>query len=1146
MPIQAHSKPPACNGLHAEAKPAVLKNFLRKFKPVLIMKLAFVIILFACLQVSAKGYSQLITLKERNATLEQILKKIKSQSGHDFFYNLKSIEMIGRISIDVKNVTISQALDICFKNTPLTYSISGNIIVISKREESAKKSYASLNTNQREDPYALIRGRVENELGQPLAGATVSVKGKNQTMSTNENGAYEINAEENDILVITYIGYKDKEVPVNGLQTINVRLDPEADNMQGVVVVAYGTQKKGNLTSSISEIKGQELTRRPVSNVQQSLQGLAPGVTVLDLGGPPGRSEATIRVRGITTFNINGPSSTYGGYDLSKNDALVIIDGIEQRLSDFNPDDIESISVLKDASSTAIYGSRATNGVILITTKRAKGNKVAINYHGYYGIQKSINSPKMMDLESYMRMQVAAYTNSGVAIPARFSDASINDWVNATDREKYPLPNTWYETLFSPAPQHNHSLAIAGGNDILRTRLSTRLMNQDGIAPNYDDKLREIKLNTDFTPFSRLALSADINYRANTSTVPTVEPFQNILHGSLWAVPKYADGTYGLSSQGNNPLMYAEIGGTSKLLNELIIANLKAEFEIIKGLKFSTQYGFRANNQTAKNYANAYTNIDKNTNISKVVAINSLTEVRNTLREYTWNNILRYERLFDKHNVKALAGYSEIDNDQTFLSAYRERFYNNDIQSIGQGTNDGTKSNSGSEASFGLRSYFGRINYAFNDKYLFEANGRYDGSSKFTGSKRYSFFPSFSVGWRISEEKLWKGVSDIINDLKLRASWGKQGNQSVGLYSYYSALSLTTYTFNSLPVQGYRQSTLANTELGWETTTQTDVGLDAAFLDSRLTLTVDYYKKTTDDILLNLQIPATIGLTAPPQNAGSVENKGFEFAMGFRSGRAPGKFRYNVNGHFSINDNKVTSLRGTGPYITGSDNYPRYIISQGLPINTLWGYKTDGLFQTNDEAANYPTYAPNSKAGDVKYLDLNGDKKIDAKDMTNIGYTFPKYTFGLNTDFSYKNFELNILVQGAAKVNTRLGGAMSDHGNFEAFAHEILTNNYWTPSNPNARFPRPLKFDFRNGITSDRTVLDGSYVRVKNIQLAYNVKSRVLTAARINSLRLYVSGTNLITFSELNDWNLDPEVEPGVAVYYPQVSLYTFGVNIQF
>jgi CarboxypepD_reg-like domain/TonB-dependent Receptor Plug Domain/Secretin and TonB N terminus short domain len=318
---------------------------LRRFKPVLIMKLIVAIILAACLQVSARSYSQLITLKERNIPVEQLLQKIKSQSGYNFFYNLKTLKLVGRVSIDVKNVTITQALDICFQNTPLTYSISGNIIVISKRDENPNNTFTAVEDKTPAPTFALIRGRVENDKSQPLAGATVAVKGQARSTSTDENGAFQINAEDNDVLVISFVGFKNKEVAVNAQRTINVQLEPEADNMQGVVVVAYGTQKKESLTSSISQIKGDELTRRPVSNVQQSLQGLAPGVTVLDLGGPPGRSEATIRVRGITTFNINGPSSTYGGYDLSKNDALVIIDGIEQRLSDFNPDDIETISV---------------------------------------------------------------------------------------------------------------------------------------------------------------------------------------------------------------------------------------------------------------------------------------------------------------------------------------------------------------------------------------------------------------------------------------------------------------------------------------------------------------------------------------------------------------------------------------------------------------------------------------------------------------------------------------------------------------------------------------------------------------------------------------------------------------------------------
>jgi len=873
-----------------------------------------------------------------------------------------------------------------------------------------------------------------------------------------------------------------------------------------------------------------------------------PGVAVNDLGGSPGKSNATIRVRGITTFNINGSSTS--GYDLGKNDALIIVDGIEQQLSDLNPDDIESVSILKDAASTAIYGSRATNGVVLITTKRAKGSKVQVDYHGYYAIQKSNNVPKMMGLEAYMREQVAAYTNAGAAVPARFTEESIQAYVNATDREKYPLPNTWFETLLHSAPQQNHSLSIAGGSDILRTRLSIRYQDQNGVIKNFGNKIGEFRLNTDYNVSKRIRVSADINYRYNSTESPTTNPdapLNNFFHGSLWAVPKYADGTYGLSTQGNNPLMFSEIGGQSLQKTDYLAGFVKAEFEIIEGLTFSTQIAGRGLFTQQKNYTNSYVNTDKNTNITKTIANNSLTEVRNNLREYTINNLLTYEKSFGSHNLKALVGYSQIGNTQTFLSAYRERFYNNDIGSIGQGANDGTKTNAGRDAVYGLRSFFGRVNYDYDGKYLAEVNGRYDGSSKFTGAKQYSFFPSFSAGWRISKENFWQGLENTVNDLKFRGSWGITGNQSVDLYSYYAALTANGYSFGGTPVQGYRQNTLANTNLGWESTTQLDLGLDASFLRKKLNLTVDYYNKQTDDILLNLDIPATIGLTAPPQNAGSVQNKGWEFSLNYRGTPAASGFRYSVGGNLSINQNLVTDLKGTGPYISGSDIDPRYIVKKGLPINTLWGYKTDGLFQTAQEIIDYKaTYAANTKPGDVKYVDLNGDGKIDANDMTAIGNSFPKYTFGFNADFSYKNFDLNILFQGAAKVDSRLAGALAEMGNQEGFTHEIYTNNYWTPENTNARFPRPVKYDLRNVATSDRLVLNGSYLRLKNVQLAYNVPPLLSKKIHLNHVRVYISATNVFTISKLNEWNLDPEAPSGRAVYYPQTALYTAGLNLQF
>lgn len=611
-------------------------------------------------------------------------------------------------------------------------------------------------------------------------------------------------------------------------------------------------------------------------------------------------------------------------------------------------------------------------------------------------------------------------------------------------------------------------------------------------------------------------------------------------------MPKYADGTYGLSNQGNNPLMYAEQSGVFKQYEETLIANTKATWTIIPGLELTSQIGLRSNNVNLRNFTNAYTNLDKITNINKTVAINSLTEGRNTLREYTWNNLLAYDKSIARHNFKGLVGYSLIDNASTFQTAYRQGFYNNDLQSLNMGTNDATKNNSGYDAEFALQSFFGRFNYNFDNKYLLEVNGRYDGSSKFTSAKRYSFFPSLSGAWRLSEERFFTPLSKLINDFKLRASYGITGNQSVNLYSYYSSLNALPYSFGGAVINGFRLTRLANQDLGWESTRQLDLGFDAAFLNSRLGVTFDYYSKDTRDILLNLGIPATVGLEAPPQNAGSVRNTGYEFALNYRDKSNSG-FGYSVNANFSINSNEVTDLKGTGPYIQSTgDTYGIYIIKTGLPINTLWGYKTDGLFQTQSEVDSYPTYAANSKPGDVKYIDLNDDGKIDADDMTRLGNTFPKYLYGLSSSLSYKNFDFYALFQGSADVDVRLMGALTEMGIQEGFAPSVLDNNFWTPANPSARFPRPLKYDLRNVKSSDRLITDGSYLRLKNIQLGYTFPEKLLPAAILSKVRVYAQATNLLTFSKLNEYNIDPEITSGTANYYPQVSVYSFGINVQF
>ncbi|RRB00914.1 SusC/RagA family TonB-linked outer membrane protein [Larkinella rosea] len=979
-----------------------------------------------------------------------------------------------------------------------------------------------------------ISGRVTGDKGEAVPGVSVVLKGTTRGTTTDAEGGFRLEVPDaSATLVFSFVGYLTQEITVGNRTTIDVQLASDEKALSEVVVVGYSTIKKESLTGAVTAIKGPELVKRTTSNVQQALQGQMPGLTVLDQGAGPGKTNMVMRIRGITTLGANEP--------------LVIVDGIEQRLSDINPLDIESVSVLKDASSTAIYGSRAANGVILLTTKRAASGKVSVSYNGYYALQNTNNNPVHMGLEDYLRLQQTAWTNS-TGGPGIFTDAYIQEYLSATDRLKYPLPNTWYDAVLHTAPQMNHSVSVSGGNENIKALLSIRYQNQQGIIANSDSKISEVRLNTDYRLSSRLKFSTDINYRANKILSPINENdvFNKMLQTSQWTVPRYPDGTYGISSDGYNPLLSAEVAGTARTLDEYLFGNFKGELQILKGLTFTTQLGARVTLTTGKNYTNRYEVRDyfNPSIVRKSVPLNSLTENRNDVREFTMNNLLNYSTNIGDHTINALLGYSQIENKGRSLSAYRQGFYSNDLQSIGSGTNDATKNNGGTEYSWGLRSYFGRINYAYKDRYLFEANGRYDGSSRFLSNNRYSFFPSVSAGWRVSEEKFWGELSRYVSELKLRGSWGQTGNQAVELYSGLATLSSGVYSFNGLPAQTFQQTRIANQNLTWETTTQSNFGLDANFLNNRFSVSIDYYRKSTDGILLTLPVPGTLGLLPAPQNAGTVENKGWEFVVNTRNKVGPVGIDASFN--FNINQNNVGNLAGTGPYITGG-NETRYITAEGYAINSFWGYKTAGLFQTAEEIKNYPTMRTGIMPGDVKFLDLNNDGKITPTDMTFLGLSFPKYTFGSSLNFTYKGFSLNMLFQGTAGSKARVGGAIIEMGIWGGFTHELIAGNYWTPQNPNARFSRPLKYDLRNFVMSDRDLMNGSYLRLKNVQLMYQIPSVLTRKIRIERASVYIATTNLLTFSALNEWNVDPETVPGGRTeQYPQTALSTLGLNIQF
>lgn len=1088
------------NGLHAQVKP-IDKNFLR--------------------------------LQSGELTVQEVFDRIQSRTDYVFVYPADILEDQPVITLTSKRQSVHHVLSDIARETGLKFKQVDNSIYVGKGQVSQEEIEISVEPHEIE-----IKGTVTDSNGDGIPGATVLVEGSNTGTATDIDGNFTLDVPEGAVLLISFIGYQPQRVAVGSQGVISVVLEEDQSSLDEIVVVGYGVQEKLSITNSVTEVSGEVLQRRPVASIEQSLQGIAPGVTVVDQGGRPGSSNVNIRIRGITTLGNNNP--------------LIIVDGIEQRINDINPNDIESITVLKDASSSAIYGSRAANGVVLVTTKRGRKDGMDITYNGYWALQDVTNRPEHMDVGSYLRLENVAHENAGRTIP--YSEEYIQEYVNNAPSPEYPLPFPYWRRdelgMLKTAPQQNHTLSISGGSESIRGRLSVRHQSIEGVAPNFSDVKNEFRLNMDMNASSKLRFGADLNYRTGESLQPAgLTPgggesvvFQYMLHASKFSWPKYSTGEYGLGPQVNNPLLFAELTGTNRNINNYITGSIKFDYDILPDLTFSTQYAARHGNNQIKNFSNRYVNRDPITGRVAQRLVNALTENRNNLTEYTLNSLLTYSRNFNRHGLTALIGYSTVDNTQSQIMGFRQEFYNNDVQSLSQGSNE-NRNATGTDAEWGLRSYFSRLNYKFSDKYFVELNARYDGSSRFSEDHRYSFFPSFSLGWRLSEETFWDNLKPYVNEFKLRGSRGATGNQAVGLYAFYETLSTVNYSFNDQPIQGFAQTNLANRQLTWETTTQTNLGFDMGILEDRLLLTFDYYNKMTDGILLQLPIPALIGLGAPYQNAGVVRNRGYEIALNYKGG---GDLTYDLGLNFSDNQNEVLNLVGTGPYISGSTTAPRFIIAEGLPINSHWGYLTDGFFQTQEEADNYPNLRPNTRPGDVKYLDINDDGIINEEDHENLGLSFPRFDFGLNANLAYKNFDLFFQFQGAAGHKTRLDGAFQQVATFETFTHAIYTNNYWTPERTDAEFARPIKGDDRNFQTSDYQMIDASYLRLKNIVLGYYLPVSFSERIFIKNAKVYVGASNLLTFSELNRWDLDPEIPSGRGQYYPQVSMYTIGANIHF
>lgn len=1011
-------------------------------------------------------------------------------------------------------------------------------------------------TNAQNSGRKTITGSVVDGGGAPVIGASVIEQGTTNGIITDANGGFTLTVADNAVIEVSFLGYSPRTIDTANQSVARIVLSEDTQMLDDVVVVGYGTQRKLNVTGAVGSVKSESINRL-ANSTTASMQGVAPGLTILDKGGSPGRANTTLRIRGITTIN--------------NSDALLLVDGVEQRISDINPDDIESISILKDASTTAIYGSRAANGVVLVTTKRGAEGDVKVDLNAYWGIQNVTSKPEHMESVTYMRQQNYAFENAGQA--HRYSETFINEWIekHASDPVTYRKANAWQDVMYKAALQQNYNVTVSGGNEKARGLLGLRYYDQEGVVDNFSSTIKEIRANVDFKPLDRLKVSADVNFRSRFSTEPPdayaydVQGggiFYAMFHATQFVVPQYADGSYGLGNKNANPLMLARMSGHDSRTNNLFIGNIKAELDLFDGLKFTTQYAQRYAFNKRIVFKNKYKVVDNNfldwgatardeaynpgANRARTrdITRNEMSDMRDDIDEYTLNLLLTYNKQFGKHGVSALAGFSRINNHASENEAFRQDFYNNDVQSINMGSESSWKAY-GRNTEYALQSWFGRVNYNFDDRYLLEANLRYDGTSRFTGNNQYGVFPSFSAGWRISNEAFWSdGLRRIVSDLKLRGSWGKTGNQTAGLYAFYESYGSTSYPFGGNTAQGYQQTALANRNLRWETSTQTDIGIDAAFLNNRLTLTADYYKKRTDGILVNLPIAGSIGLDAPVQNAAIVDNEGFELAIDWRD-RAGEDFSYGLSFNISNNRNEVVSLGGANPTVDGGLADTRRTVREGYPINTYWSYQTGGLLTQSDVDNNYPKYDSRMGAGDVKYIDRDKSGVIDDGDMTAIGDEFPRFPFAFSGNMAWKNFDFSFMFQGVMKAQVRVSGALAEAGNFEGFALEIA-KDYWTPENLDARFPRPRKSVDYNSMMSDFWVVDAGYLRLKNVQLGYTIPQTLTRKWSIDRLRVYVAGSNLLTFSPLKEWGLDPEFEAGRFLYYPQTSVYTIGVNLTF
>ena len=1066
-----------------------------------------------CLNLSV--FSQNITLKTGNVTIKEAMEQLKKSSGYSFVFSSVDVDTQKRVSVSVQNASIEEAVKQILKGqNELSYEIKGRKVVI-------QRSFASSKALRQQ-----VKGKVLDEKGEPIIGATVTEEGTSNGTITDYDGMFTLEASKDGILTISYIGYKSQQVSIAGKDMVAVTLKEDMEQLDEVVVVGYGSQKKVNLTGAVSTVNAKMLENRTGSDPYNMLTGQIPGVTIVQNSGQPGADMGNLRVRGIGT--------------LGNADAMVIIDGVESSVNNVNPNDIATISVLKDAAASSIYGVRAANGVILITTKRGTVGKPIISYSGYVGWQDACRLPKYLDSYNYALLLNEAYRNDGASVP--YSSENLETIKNGSDPDHFANSNQVDAVLSEQGIFHNHHLSVVGGKEEIKYSLAAGFYKKDGLMPNMSYNRFNLRSNIDSKINDRLDvqlnISASRDDRKSPATHKVYDPdtdLWNIMYHAFRESPltpiRFQNGNYGLYLNEHNSVAEANLSGESHIYNTYFQGNAGFTYKIIKGLTL------KGNAAATFNLQDIYVD-QKRMDFYSAESTEPIKSTRSMVSnqdkkslEINLQAYLDYNRTFGKHTIKGLLGYSQIRNEYRLLKASRKDLpTNNSLGEIDAGDIT-TQETGGNSVAYALRSVFGRVNYGFDDRYLLEANLRYDGSSRFPKNNRFGLFPSFSFGWRISEEDFFK--ADFVDNLKLRASWGQLGNQEIDDYLFYNTYSFGyDYSFGNTLFSGISiNDVMANTAITWEKTDQMDVGVDADFWGGKLSLTGDFFLKNTHAILLKLPIPDLVGVSAPMQNAGKVRNIGFELALTHRN--QVNRFRYSTSFNFSYVKNEIIDLNG-------GDTPGR---SVGDPVDNIYGYVCEGIFKSQEEIDNSPKQVWGAVPGDLKYADINNDGVVNQNDRKSLGSTFPKINFGLRVNCEYRNFDLTMLLQGAGMVKGVTAGEISQaFMNGGKVTEEWLDR--WTPENVNASYPRlTLSGSSRNYMTSSFWVQNASYLKMRNLQIGYTIPKNILSHLGVSNLRLYCSIDNLFTISKFK--GLDPEMVT-TQTMYPLTRNYSFGINLSF